>query len=92
MFWVAQERKTATELIDVRREQLLNRELAARISAGPEGRSAGASLRTLWFVLASAILIRVLWQQAPAMMKLKGEAKVGDWQFKWDYQHDTQPK
>ena len=44
---MAQGRKTATELIDVRREQLLNRELAARISAGPEGRSAGAALRTV---------------------------------------------
>ena len=46
-FCVAQGRKPATELIDVQREQLLNRELAARISAGPEGRSAGASLRTV---------------------------------------------
>ena len=34
---------------------MLNRELAARIDAGPEGRSAGASLRTLCFVLASAV-------------------------------------
>ena len=48
-------RKTATELIDVQREQLLNRELAAGISAGREGRSAGASLRTVCCVLASAI-------------------------------------
>jgi signal transduction histidine kinase len=49
------EGKTATELIDVQREQLLNRELSARISAGREGRSAGASLRTVCCVLASAI-------------------------------------
>jgi hypothetical protein len=44
------------------------------------------------FVLASAFLIRVFWKEAPSMMRLKGEARVGDWQFKLDYQHDTQPK
>src|SRR6187402_111952 len=35
-------------------EQLLNRELAARISTGPEGRSAAASLHTVSCILASA--------------------------------------
>src|SRR6187397_3226349 len=41
-----------TELIDAR-EPLLNGELQARPSAEPELRSAGASLRTVWYVLAS---------------------------------------
>ncbi len=36
-------------------EQLLNRELAARVSAGTEGRSAGALLRTAGRVLASTV-------------------------------------
>jgi PAS domain S-box-containing protein len=44
-----------TDLIDAPREQLLNRELAVPISAGQEARSAGASLRTVFYVLASAI-------------------------------------
>ena len=64
---VAQGRKTATELIDVQREQLLNRELAARISAGPEGRSAGASLRTVLYVLATAVCYYVATQVAWAL-------------------------
>ena len=64
---MAQERKTATEQIDVQREQLLNRELAARISAGPEGRSAGASLRTVCCVLASAVCYYVATQIAWAL-------------------------
>ena len=67
MFWVAQGRKTATELIDVQGEQPLNRELAARISAGPEGRSAGASLRTLSYVLASTVSYYVATQIAWAL-------------------------
>ena len=66
-FCVAQGRKTATELIDVQREQLLNRELAARISAGPEGRSAGASLRTVLYVLATAVCYYVATQVAWAL-------------------------
>ena len=66
-FWGGQERKPATELIDVQREQLLNRELAARISAGPEGRSAGASLRTVCFVLASTVSYYVATQIAWAL-------------------------
>ena len=65
--FVAQGRKTATELIDVQREQLLNRELAARISAGPEGRSAGASLRTVLYVLATAVCYYVATQVAWAL-------------------------
>ena len=64
---MAQGRKTATELIDVQREPLLNRELAARISAGPEGRSAGASLRTVGYVLASAVCYYVATQIAWAL-------------------------
>ena len=64
---MAQGRKTATELIDVQREQLLNRELAARISAGREGRSAGASLRTVCCVLASTISYYVATQIAWAL-------------------------
>ena len=40
---------------DAQREQLLTRGLAARIDARPEGRSAGASLRTVSYVLASAV-------------------------------------
>lgn len=57
-------RKTATELIDVQREQLLNRELAARISAGPEGRSTGALLRTVLYLLATAVCYYVCTQVA----------------------------
>ena len=49
------------------REQLLNRELAARINAGPEGRSAGASLRTVCYVLASAVCYYVATQIAWAL-------------------------
>ena len=49
---MAQGRTTATELIDVQPERLLNRELAPWISAGP--RSAGASLRAVLYVLATA--------------------------------------
>ena len=64
---MAQGRKTATELIDVQREQLPNRELAARISAGREGRSAGASLRTVCCVLASTISYYVATQIAWAL-------------------------
>ena len=64
---MAQGRKTATELTDVQREQLLNRELAARISAGREGRSAGASLRTVCYVLASTISYYVATQIAWAL-------------------------
>ena len=50
-----------------RREQLLNRELAARINAGPEGRSAGALLRTVCHVLASAVSYYVATQIAWAL-------------------------
>jgi two-component system sensor histidine kinase UhpB len=64
---VAQGRKTATTLIDVQREPLLNRELAARISAGPEGRSAGGSLRTVLSVLATAVCYYVATQVAWAL-------------------------
>ena len=60
-------KETVTELIDVQREQLLNRELAARINAGPEGRSAGASLRTVCCVLASAVCYYVATQIAWAL-------------------------
>ena len=49
------------------REQLLNREPAARISAGPEGSSAGALLRTVCYVLASAICYYVATQIAWAL-------------------------
>ena len=45
-------------------EQLLNRDLAAGISAGPEGRSAGASLRTAGYVLASTLSYYVATQIA----------------------------
>ena len=46
---------------------MLNREPAARISAGPEGRSAGALLRTVCYVLASAICYYVATQIAWAL-------------------------
>ena len=59
---------TATELIDVQREPPLNRELAARTSAGPEGRSAGATaLRTVGYVLASTVCYYVATQIAWAL-------------------------
>ena len=45
-------------------EQLLNREFPAGISAGPEGRSVGASLRTVCYVLASALSYYVATQIA----------------------------
>ena len=61
------EGKRPRTLIDVQREQLLNRELAARISAGPEGRSAGASLRTVLYVLATAVCYYVATQVAWAL-------------------------
>ncbi len=61
---MAQGRKTATELTDVQREPLLNREPAARISAGPKERSAGASLRTVLYVLATAVCYYVATQVA----------------------------
>ena len=48
-------------------EPLLNRELAARISAGPERRSAGASLRTVLYVLATAVCYYVATQVAWAL-------------------------
>ena len=64
---MAQERKTATELIDVQREQLLNRKLAARTDAGSEGRSAGASLRTVCYVLATSVSYYVATQIAWAL-------------------------
>ncbi len=44
-----------TELIDAQREQVPNRELTARVSTGPQERSAGALFRTVWYVLASAV-------------------------------------
>ena len=56
-----------TELIDAQREPLLSRELAARINAGPEGRSAGASLRTVCYVLASTVCYYVATQIAWAL-------------------------
>ena len=40
---------------------------AARISAGPEGRSVGTSLRTVWYVLASAVSYYVATQIAWAL-------------------------
>ena len=64
---MAQGKKTATELIDVQREQPPNRELAARMHAGREGRSAGASLRMVCRVLASAISYYVATQIAWAL-------------------------
>ena len=60
-------KENGTALIDAPREQLLNRELAAQISAGPEGRSAGASLRTVGFVLASTVCYYVATQMAWAL-------------------------
>ena len=67
MFLGAQGRQAATELIDARREQLLNRELAAQRDAGPEERSAGALLRTGCRVLASAICYYLATQIAWAL-------------------------
>ena len=51
-------------MIGVQREQLLNREIAARTSAGPEGRPVGASLRTVLYVLATAVCYYVATQVA----------------------------
>ena len=67
MFWGGTGKENGTELIDAQREQLLNRELAARINAGPEGRSAGASLRTVCYVLASTVCYYVATQIAWAL-------------------------
>jgi integral membrane sensor domain MASE1 len=57
----------ATELIDTQREPLLNRELAVRMNAGLERRSAGALLRTVCFVLASTVCYYVATQIAWAL-------------------------
>jgi signal transduction histidine kinase len=51
----------------MQREQLENRELAARMVAGPVGRSAGATLRTVSCVLASTISYYVATQIAWAL-------------------------
>jgi two-component system, LuxR family, sensor kinase FixL len=51
--WLRKE--TGTPLIDARREQLLNRGLAAGTNTGPEGRSAWAVARIAGCVLASTI-------------------------------------
>jgi PAS domain S-box-containing protein len=59
--------ESGTERIDTQREPLLNRELAARINAGSEGRSVGASLRTVGFVLASTVCYYVATQIAWAL-------------------------
>ena len=48
-------RRTATELIDVHGERPVNRELGALAGAGPEGGSLGALLRTVLYVLATAV-------------------------------------
>ena len=48
-------------------EQLLNRELVARISTGPEGRSAVASLHTVSRILASTLSYYVATQIAWAL-------------------------
>ena len=48
-------------------ETLLNRELAARIDAGPVGRSVGISLRTVSCVLASTVSYYVATQIAWAL-------------------------
>jgi PAS domain S-box-containing protein len=53
-----------TELIDAQREQLLNRDLAARTNAGEEEYSTGALLRTVGYVLATAICYYVATQIA----------------------------
>jgi len=50
--------------IDARRGRLPERELAARIDAEPEGRFAGASLRTVAYVLASTVCYYVATQIA----------------------------
>jgi PAS domain S-box-containing protein len=47
--------ETGTELIDAPREQLLNPELAVPRNAGPEDHTVGASLRTVSYVLATAV-------------------------------------
>ena len=67
VFGLAQGRKAATERIDFQREQLLNHEPAARTNAGPVGRSAGAALRTVGYVLASTACYYVATQIAWAL-------------------------
>jgi PAS domain S-box-containing protein len=56
--------QNSTVPIDARRERLLERELAARIDAEPKGRSAGAWLRTVAYVLASTVCYYVATQIA----------------------------
>ncbi len=65
---LAQGRKVATERIDFQqREQLLNREPAARTNAGLVGLSAGAALRTVGYVLTSAVCYYAATQVAWAL-------------------------
>ncbi len=65
--WRGTGKEEPTELIDAQREPLLSRELAARITARPEGRAAGASLRTVSYVLASTVCYYVATQIAWAL-------------------------
>jgi PAS domain S-box-containing protein len=52
---------------DARREQASHRELSAQMNAGPGGRSGGALLRTVFYVLASAVCYYVATQIAWAL-------------------------
>jgi PAS domain S-box-containing protein len=65
---VARTRKgNGTQLTDAQRERVPNRQLAARLHDGSERRSAGASFRTVCYVLASAICYYVATQIAWAL-------------------------
>ncbi len=64
---MAEGRNTATELTGIQRAQLLNRELAALINATSERRPAGAPLRTVYYVLASAVCYYAATQLAWAL-------------------------
>jgi PAS domain S-box-containing protein len=59
--------ENGTELIDAPREQLLNPELAVPRNAGPEEPTAGALLRTMCYVAATAVCYYVATQIAWAL-------------------------
>src|SRR4051812_14788652 len=56
---LSRDRDSGTGLIDAQRQELLKRDLAARVNAGAEGRAGAASLYTVCRVLAGAVIYYV---------------------------------
>jgi PAS domain S-box-containing protein len=64
---LSRDRDSGTGLIDAQRQELLKRDLAARVNAGAEGRAGAASLYTVCRVLAGAVIYYVSTQIAWAL-------------------------